>query len=310
MRSYRLITCAAIVTLACSARVAAQVDTKLDRILPRVRYFPGLLADPLETRLGVGMLKTDLFRAAGAPQGRERPRGFFIPDPEDAASDVVVSTAVGVSLPWIQLAKWSDSTGVTLGVMAGVVGRFRIEYPTREDVGQDWFVGGPVEFAGDKWSGRVRFMHRSSHLGDEVVETTGASRIEVGGEFIDAMLAYKLNPDTRLYGGTSWIFRSYTQNTTVLREQGRMDRTTLQLGAETGWHPWLNQRLGVVGGLDWRTAERTGWDHSLAAAGGLSLKMPNRHAKLVVRYFTGASLLEQFFLTPEKYWAVELNFDF
>jgi hypothetical protein len=289
--------------------VSAQ-NPKLDRILPDVHYFPALVADPLEVRLGVGLLKTNLFRADGAPEGRERPRGFFIPDPEDAASDVVASTAVGGTVPWFQLARWSDSTGISLGVLAGVVGRFRIEYPTREDVGQDWFVGGPLEIAADRWAARIRFMHRSSHLGDEVVETTGASRIEVGGEFIDGMFAYRIRPDTRVYGGTSWIFRSYTENTTVLRNLNRRDRTTIQLGAEHGWYPWINRSLGMIGAIDWRRAERTGWEDSFAAAAGLALRTPARNGKLIVRYFSGASLLEQFFLTNEKYWALELNFDF
>ena len=287
----------------------AQED-KFDRLLPHVRYFAPPFADPLEPRLGVGLLKTNIFRSDGAPVGRERSRGFYIPDPDDSSFDVNAATAIGGTLPWWHIKKWSDSTGITFGVTAGVVGRFRIEYPTREDVGQDWFVGAPIEFRTGKWSGRFRFMHRSSHLGDELVETTGASRVEVGGEFVDAMAAYQLTPATRVYGGASLIFRSYTEATPVLIAANRKDRTMIQLGAETGIYPWLNERFGVVGGIDYRRAQRTDWMDSLAAAGGLAVKTPSRGAKLIVRYFTGASLLEQFFLTKETYWAVELITDF
>ena len=78
------------------AHVSAQ-DDPLRRILPHVRYFEAPIADPLEPRLGVGLLRTNLFRAA--PEGRERSRPFFIPDPEDAADDVNAFTAVGGTLP-------------------------------------------------------------------------------------------------------------------------------------------------------------------------------------------------------------------
>ena len=292
------------------AALRAQSGTGFDRLLPHVRYFPSLIADPLEPRLAVGLLQTNIFRADGAPVGRERQGRLFIDDPEDSRSDVDAVTAIGGTLPWWHLARWSDSTGIVIAAQAGVMGRFRIEYPTRTDVGQDYFVGMPIEIAQGRWSGRFRFMHRSSHLGDELVESTGAQRVEVGGEFVDAMAAYRLAPNARVYAGTAWIFRSYTENTLVLFNQGRSDKTLLQMGAEAGFYPWLNGRLGWVGALDWRSAQRTDWQSSLAAAGGLTVKTPTRVARLLVRYFTGASLLEQFFLTPERYWSIELVTDF
>ena len=63
-------------------------------------------------------------------------------------------------------------------------------------------------------------------------------------------------------------------------------------------------------GIDWRRAQRTDWDDSLALAAGFSAQNNGRFARFLFRYFTGAALLEQFFLTPEKYWSVELSFWF
>ena len=286
--------------------LGAQQD-RFDRLLPHVRYFASPFADPLEPHLGVGLLKTNLFRTA--PQGRERPRPFFIPDPEDAAFDVNAVTSIGGTLPWWHIKQWPDG-GIVLGVTAGVVTRFRIEYPTREDVGSDWFVGGPLEIAKGPWSGHIRVMHRSSHLGDELVETTGAARVEVGGEYLDFLAARSFSPHTRVYGGASFIFRSYTEALPVLLVNDRKDRTVVQAGAETGWFPWINGRMGLIAGADWRRAQRTGWDDSFAAAAGLAVKTPTRGARLMVRYVTGASLLEQFFMTPETAWSLELITDF
>ena len=287
---------------------AARAQNGIDRFLPHVRYFAPPIADPLEPRLGVGLLNTTLFRTA--PEGRERIRPFFIPDPEDARNDVDAVTSIGGTLPLWHVSDKGNGNGVVIAAQGGVISRFRIEYPTREDVGQDWFVGMPIEMASGPWSGRFRVMHRSSHLGDELVETTGAARIEVGGEFLDFLTAYTFRPGTRLYGGATWVFRSYTDQTPILLSLDRSDRFSVQAGAEAATYPWQNGNLGVVAAADIHLAQRTDWDESIAAAAGLSARTKTRAARFLVRYFTGASLLEQFFLTHEKYWSIELVFDF
>jgi len=302
----RSICAAAVAMVASAGHVHAQHG--LDRLFPHVRYFDALVADPLEPRLGLGLLVTDLFE--DAPAGRERMEPFIIPDPEDAAFDVTAGTAIGGTLPVWHLKRWNERDGIIIAAQAGVFGRFRIEYKTREDVGQDWFVGVPVEIRKGNWSGRFRIMHRSSHLGDELVETTGASRVEVGGEFIDFIAAYSPVPELRLYGGSAWVFRSYTDILPVLIEQGWDDRTQLQLGFDASTWPWMDGALGLVGGVDWRRAQRTNWQDSFAAAGGIAIRTPTRGARLIARYFTGASLLEQFFLSTETYWGLELILDF
>jgi hypothetical protein len=303
----RMVFCALALGCAHHARLHAQ-DEVSRRFLPLVHYFSPPVADPLEPRLSVGLLRTNLFRAA--PEGRERIRPFFIPDPQDAANDVDAVASIGGTLPLWLVSGRPDGDGVLVAAQGGVISRFRIEYPTREDVGQDWLVGMPIEFRNGQWSGRVRIMHRSSHLGDELVETTGASRIEVGGEFLDVLAAYSFRPDTRVYGGAAWTFRSYTDKTPVILAQNGNDRIAIQAGAEHASYPWSDGHVGWIAGIDWRRADRTDWDDSLALAGGLSVRSNGRFARFLLRYFTGASLLEQFFLTPENYWSLELAFDF
>lgn len=302
---------AAVLAAMCFFGSAVRAQGSADvvrRVLPPVRFFPSLLVDPLEPRLGVGLLKTNLF--VSAPEGKERPRGFVMPDPKDSRFDVNAVTSIGGTLPFWLVRQWSPTEGILFGATAGVIGRFRIEYPTREDVGQDWFVGMPIEYARGRWQGRFRIMHRSSHIGDELVETTGVTRVESGGEFADAMAAYKLGRETRVYAGAAWIFRSYTQDLPALIALGRMDRALIQLGAETGWYPWLGGHGGIFAGIDWRTAERTGWDNSLATAAGVNIRKGTRAGRLVARYVTGVSLLDQFFLTRENYWSLELITEF
>jgi hypothetical protein len=279
-----------------------------ERFLPRVHYFEPLVADPLEPRMAIGLMQTNVWERA--VQGAERLQSFEFPDPEDAATDVNAAAAIGGSIPLLRLADWGDRGGVVASAQLGVFSRFRIEYPSRDDVGQDWFVGMPFEFRNDNWTGRFRIMHRSSHIGDELVETTGARRIEFGGEFADFLLGYSFLAGTRLYGGATWNFRSYTQRLPALQVRGLDDTFELQGGFDGAWYGWSEGRTGVIGGFDWRSAQRTGWRSQFSVAGGLAARTNGQGTKLLLRYFHGPSTLGEFFMTPETFWSIEWVVDF
>ena len=273
--------------------------------LPDFRHFRSPFADPLEPRMSIGLLATDVL----STQGPERPP-FLITDQDDADFDVQAQAALGVTIPLVTLGTWEDG-GVTLTGVAGVFSRFRIEYPSRDDLGQDWIVGGGIEAAWDALSTRVRISHRSSHLGDEFVQATGAQRIEFGGEAFDAMLGYAFPGIARVYGGGSWIFRSYTdKQVPIMVELGRRDRLLVQLGADGEWHPWDASPFGVVAGLDWQSAERTKWKSAFSAGAGVNVLANGRTLGLVLRFFDGASSLGEFFLSPEQFWSFELLAEF
>ena len=294
------LTLACTLSFALPALARAQSEGVTRVVLPSVRWFDSPLADPIEPRMSIGLLTTDVLSS----QGEER-EPFVIPDPQDADFDVQAVPAIGITLPMLLLGEW-ESGGIVLFGQAGVFGRFRIEYPSRDDLGQDWIVAGGIEAAWDALSTRVRISHRSSHLGDEFVNVTGAQRIEFGGEAVDALAAYRLGSIGRVYGGGSWIFRSYTDKQVLaLVRMGRRDRFRLQLGADGEW-PLGDGPLAAVAGIDWQTAERTEWRNALALAGGVKVNANGRSLGLVARFFDGASSLGEFFLTPERFWGIEL----
>lgn len=297
----------ALVLLLLATPLHAQSSGFWQRFLPRVHYFEPLAADPLEPRMSIGVLQTDLFERAG--EGRERPE-FRFPDPEDAATDVNAAAAIGGSIPLLQLAEWPGRGGIVASAQLGVFSRFRIEYPSRDDVGQDWFVGMPFEFAFDRWTGRFRIMHRSSHIGDELVETTGARRIEFGGEFADFLVGYRVLDAARVYAGGTWNFRSYTEHLPALRVRGMHDTFAVQAGVDGAWYGWSNGRAGLTGGLDWQSAQRTGWRAQVSATGGLTARRNGQSTNLMLRYYHGPSVMGEFFLTPESFWSLEWNVQF
>jgi hypothetical protein len=296
-----------VLVLASSTMVRAQQPDFWQRFLPRVHYFQPLVADPLEPRMGIGLLQTDVFARAGA--GLER-QPFSFPDPEDAAHDVNAAAAIGGSIPLLHLAEWPGKGGIVASAQLGVFSRFRIEYPSRDDVGQDWFVGMPFEIAYNKFTGRLRIMHRSSHIGDELVETTGAARIEFGGEYADFLAGYRFIEGARVYAGGTWNFRSYTEILPALRARGLHDTFSLQAGIDGGWYPWSQGRSGFTGGVDWQIAQRTNWRSQFSVAGGYGARVNGQGTKLLLRYFHGPSSMGEFFLTKETFWAAEWVVDF
>jgi hypothetical protein len=270
--------------------------------LPGERWFLGPVADPLGARVSAALMRTDLL----STQGGERPP-FTLPDPIDAASEVVAAVSLGGLLPLARLAAWPDG-GMSLFIEGRVFARFRIEYPTRDDMGQDWFVAGGVETRRGAWSGRVALTHRSSHLGDEFVVATGAQRIEFGNEQLDAVAAYDVPRVARVYAGGGWIFRSYLDWDAQLTRVVADDRGRVQFGADRTWRPWDNRRAGVYAGLDWQAAERTGWRRGVSAAAGVGVDsgaLSGRSLRLVARFYDGPSTMGQFFLTPERAFSIE-----
>jgi hypothetical protein len=268
------------------------------RLLPEVRHFRTPIADPYAARLSVGLLHTNVL----ATQGPERP-AFVLPDPDDAASDVVAAVGIGAIFPLIQVSQ-SERGGVIMYADARVFSRFRIEYESRDDMGQDWFVGGGFEVKRDAWSGRAAIIHRSSHLGDEFIEMTGAERIEFGSEQLDLTVGRDVAGIARVYGGGSWIFRSYLGWEPQLVALGVQDRVLLQVGADNVWEPWSGP-WAVYGGIDVQVAERTEWNPGIAAALGIGVQA-RRSFRLMARFYDGQSPMGEFFRTSERYYTMEL----
>jgi hypothetical protein len=295
-RAPRLPRLAALIALLCLSPSPARAQSA-SWLLPGVRYFDGPIADPVEPRLGIGLVVTDVL----SRQGPER-------DPFTRpvrAPEVQAAAAIGGTVPLVHLVNRAGG-GLVVGAQAGVFARFRIEQPSRDDLGQDWLVAMPVEARWRDLAARVRITHRSAHLGDEFSAASGAERIEFGGESVDGLFAYQLRRGVRIYGGGGWVFHSNTDNTGVLQRDSRLDRFLVQAGADGEFRPWRNDQLTVVAGVDYQSAERTDWEGALAVAGGLRVHAGPRSIQLMARYLDGTSPMGQFFLTAEEYWSVEV----
>ncbi|MBR9989889.1 MAG: DUF1207 domain-containing protein [Gemmatimonadetes bacterium] len=297
MKALHVLPIAFVALAACAAPVSGQ------RLLPEVRHFRTPVADPHAARMAVGLQRTNLL----ATQGPERPP-YILPGADDAASEIVAAVGIGGIFPLLEVSR-SPRGGVTIYADGRVFSRFRIELESRDDMGQDWFVGGGAEMRSGAWSGRAAIIHRSSHLGDEFVEMTGAERIEFGSEQLDLLAAYDVAGIARVYGGGSWIFRSYLGWEPRLVSLGVRDRALLQLGADRVWNPWSGSPVAVYAGADVQTAERTDWDTGISAALGIGVQQ-RRSLRLMLRFYDGPSTMGEFFLTPERFYSLELMAEF
>jgi hypothetical protein len=275
------------------------VETTRAVLLPDERVFASPVADPLEPRFAIGLVRTSLFET----RGPERP--LYRRSPGTAA-EVQATAAIGTTIPLVRMATRAGGPRILIAAQAAVFARFRVEHPSRDDLSQDWVVGVPIELAWTRTQARLRIVHRSAHLGDEFVESTGAQRIEMGGEAVEALLARRLG-SLRLYGGGGWIFHSNTDNTEVLLRNERADRFSLQAGGDAILRPFANPHWSLAAGADWQSAQRSNWRSTFALAAALRAEAGSREVRLSARYAGGASTVGQFFLTSEQAWTLELQ---
>ncbi len=294
----------AAIALTLPGSAAAQSEWFPDR-----RAFPGPMADPFEPRTAGGLVVTDLFEVRADPPAERLP--FDLGEsPDDRETDLQATVALGGTVP-LWGTRFGTNGEVVIAPQVAVFARFRLEPPSRDEAGSDWVVALPVEVRfDDRVSGRLRVMHRSAHLGDEVLQSGGALRLEFSYEAVDALVGVTPLPGVRLYGGGALIFRSQTfrwastVQGTAVPVVDFDDDYSVQAGAEAaGGGAW-----GWRAGLDWQAAQRSDWDAQVAAIAGVTRRVKGRTIGLNGRLQAGRSAMGEFFLTDETLVGVEIEF--
>ena len=271
-----------------------------DAWFPEVAHFSRPTASVREPTFAVGAVWSTVFRSQAAPAERAP---FDLRSGNSVGTEAQAETALGGNIRIWQPKQWVDG-GLTLGLQAGVFGRFRLEVSSADLVASDWIVALPVEIASGAWSGRLRLLHWSAHVGDELIEA-GVERIDFTTETLEALLAYAFG-DFRLYGGGSMVVRSSLENEIQLGP-AFSDDVLIRFGADASVRPWARDDVTVDGGLDWQSSDRTEWAGQLSVRLGLVVRDGARSARLSGIYRSGPSPMGQFFLTDERYWGIELN---
>ncbi len=276
----------------------AQSDDR-DAWFPDAEYFSRPTASVREPTFALGVLWSDVFRGRADPAERSP---FDLQGGSGLETDRQGEAALGGNVRIWQPIQWADG-GLTVGVQAGVFGRFRLEVSGNDLVSSDWIAALPAEIRRGDWSGRLRLLHWSAHVGDELIEQ-GVARVDFTTETLEALVAYAPG-DFRLYGGGGLVIRSSLENEPQLGPTFS-DDGSIRLGADGRVRPWARDYVTVEGGVDWQRHDRTGWASQLSIRVGLAVESGTRSARLSGVYHQGPSPMGQFFLTDERYWGVEL----
>lgn len=92
-----------------------------------------------------------------------------------------------------------------LSVAAGVFSQFDMRTPSRDLLNTDFLIGFPWTWVDGPWSFRGRVYHQSSHLGDEYLLHSGATRVNYSFEATELLVSRDAGP-LRVYAGGEYLF--------------------------------------------------------------------------------------------------------
>jgi hypothetical protein len=201
----------------------------------------------------------------------------------------VGSVDAGASIPVIQ--KNAPRRGVwELGLQGGVFSIFDFAAPSSDLVNADYLGGITFSYAFEELAVMARFVHQSSHLGDEFLLNNEVERINLSFEELGALASYDPREWARFYGGVAVIVRS---------DPSSLDRWLLQAGAE--FRPLTaktQRRLQLLAAVNLQFWQQNDWVPDASFIAGATLDPigdSSYRVDFLLRYYVGRSPNGQFF---------------
>jgi hypothetical protein len=272
-------------------------------LLPDDNLFRPLLADPREPRFYADYRRVD-FR--GPPNVLAEGHG-----PTIDAGFVGFGGLFGI---W-GLRQPRGCDGVQVSMFGAVFAQFNLNTPKWDLLNADYLVGPEVAVHYGRWSGRLRFYHQSSHLGDKFLLNFGLShgveRENLSFEILDVLVSVE-DEWWRVYGGGGAVVLS--GNDPDLTSTPGFLWWGFELRGPP-WRPWAwlkRSSLRPVFGANFTSVQATGWTVNIGLSGGLEWESPGgKHRfRLLLEYQRGALLFSQFFFARTQDFGVQLQFEF
>lgn len=312
----------AVATAADSEVPPERLDCRYPTAIPARQTSTADTTDPLE---GVLLPDDDLFRLLLADQREPR----FYADYrriEFRGSANVLAEGHGTTIDgalvgfggafgiW-GLRQLRGCDGFQVSMFGAVFAQFNLDTPKADLLNADYLVGPELTLRRGRWSGRLRFYHQSSHLGDKFLLNYGLAhgvqRQNLSFEIVDALLSVE-DEWWRLYGGGGLVVLSGNDP----------DLTTtpgfVQWGLELrgpAWRPWAwlkKTSLRPVFGGNFTSVQATKWTLNTSLTGGLEWASPGsaHRIRLLLEYQRGAVPFSQFFFGRTRNFGVQLQFEF
>lgn len=282
-----LLCCAGAGPAAAQDAAAAQAFGRGAESMPRGDVFRPLIADPKQPQFLASAI-----HSTGTPLGA-----------------TLAAVAFGENLGFVRWNAREPGDGIQLGLAGGVFAQFDLGTPSFDLVNADYTIGVVATARRGAWSGRARFYHQSSHLGDEYLLRVQPERVNLSFEALEALASLDMER-WRAYAGGEVLVR---------RDPGDLVPTMVHAGLEfRGAKPVLRFRgMGAarfVAGVDAKSWQRT--DHSLAWSVRTGLEFrPDREPEeggrrlsLLLELYDGASPYGQFYAENISYVGIGVHF--
>ena len=179
-------------------------------------------------------------------------------------------------------------------------------------VNADYYIGGSINYAWDRWAFRMRVFHISSHIGDEfLLIHPDFNRKNPSAEYVDLFASYVPIDPLRLYLGFGYI---------PIRDPSfRIKRWYVQGGAEyyipcfqfvslchmISGSPYVAANIGSWENHNWNINQTYVLGYEIAKLYGLERKL-----RFYMQYHNGYSFEGQFCDLRTQYFSLRLSYGF
>lgn len=207
---------------------------------------------------------------------------------------------IGKIFPLLALEGGNNPLHVGFGVQ--VTGRFSLHDARSSLLSSDWWVGLNLTKQWAKWDATIQLFHESSHLGDELAEGAGITRVDWTREVAALWVGRRLGA-FHLTGSAS----------RVLQREPHLPPLAAALGLD-----WFGPSFGLgaipvqlIAGIFGDAAQQTRWHVSVMGRLGLVLGGADGRRSLSISLigYDGVSLQRQFYDQFTRYLGGELRID-
>ncbi len=261
----------------------SRADTQFS-LFPDKPIYPKYIADPLRATSNFQVMKFDKSTIANTSDDRYGLKlgGTFL------------------------LGEWYDnkktSADVQLVLDGGFIGQFDNQY-SQDNIGWDGIYGLRLFYRySDELAFNTGVKHTSAHIGDELAERTGRTRINYTREEFLAGLAWSLDPQIDVYFELAYAYD--------LRNESLQEPWRVQAGVQHQLPNLWRNRFGWYTAIDITSFEESDWDTNITLQTGIyTTRIDLRSWRLGLELYDGRAQLGEFFQDKERYVSLGIWYD-
>lgn len=189
-----------------------------------------------------------------------------------------------------------------VGIQGGVFSVFDLDSASFDLINSDFIGAVTTSYRRGRFSGILRVLHQSSHLGDEYLLRSNVDRINLSFEEVSALVGCDLFDMLRVAFGGGYI---------VHREPSDLRPGSVQLNLDfVSPYTFASGHLRPIAAVDLQFREETDWSIDRSIVAGLQLEA-SRASRIrlqgMLEYYGGSSPNGQFYVREIEYVGVAVR---